>query len=162
MNKKIINHKLTKEHKNTAYKLSEFKRLNIEEKRENYLALEVSMQKFIFKSKQTPTAKLLLIYLLSKIDFSYQHLYIHLPYSEVLEQTEIQRAVVMRILKKLDKEKFLTLLSGKNKILNTEIKTYIFKQPQKFDLSKNHNQTNLVDMTPFFTKFFEVQNDASL
>ena len=153
-----MNHKLTPLQKETALLLSEFKRLNIDESRENYLIFEDSMQKFIFKSTVSPTAKLLLIYFLSKVNYSYSHLYIHLPYKQIFEETGLQRAVVMRILKKLDAGKYIKFLSGKYKVINTEIKAFIFQQKQSFDLSKNHNQTNLVDMTPFFVKFFkEVQ-----
>lgn len=153
-----MNHKLTPLQKETALLLSEFKRLNIDESRENYLIFEDSMQKFVFKSKVSPTAKLLLIYFLSKVNYSYSHLYIHLPYKQIFEETGLQRAVVMRILKKLDVDKYIKFLSGKHKVINTEIKSFIFQQKQSFDLSKNHNQTNLVDMTPFFVKFFkEVQ-----
>lgn len=150
-----MKHKLTPIQKKTAFLLSEFKKQNIEESRENYLIFEESMQKFIFKSKVSPTAKLLLIYFLSKVDYSYSHLYIHLPYKQIFQETGLQRAVVMRILKKLDEDKFIKFLSGKHKLINTQIKEFIFKQEQNFDLTKNHNQTNLVDMTAFFVKYFK-------
>lgn len=149
-----MKHELTPLQKKTAFLLSEFKRLNIDEARENYLILEDSMQKFIFKSKVSPTAKLLLIYFLSKVDYDYNHLYIHLPYKQIFQETGLQRAVVMRILKKLDEDQYIKFLSGKHKVLNTQIKGFIFKQKQNFDLTKNHNQTNLVDMAVFFIKFF--------
>jgi len=82
-----MNHKLSTTHKNMCKKIQEYKLNNKNNKEEFFLVLEQSTLELIIQSNITATSKILLVYLLSKLHFSYKHLYIHLPY-KLLEQTE--------------------------------------------------------------------------
>lgn len=123
------------------------------EDKANFLILEQSKQKFIFEAKITPTSKLLLIYFLSKIDFNHRHLYIHASHKIIEKETTITRSTIMRSIKELDKKGFIKLHSGTNRVENTIIKEFIFGQKQY--IQENENQTNIVEMTPFFEQFFK-------
>lgn len=59
----------------------------------------------------------------------------------------------MRSVKELQEKGFIKLLSGKNRAENTLIKEFIFGQKQH--IQENQNQTNIVEMTPFFEQFFK-------
>ena len=143
-------HKISKEQEAIIKKIGTF---NKSEEKGNFLILESSKQKLIFEADITPSSKLLLIYFLSKIDYTLRHLYIHAPYSGITKETSINKSTAMRSLKELDKKSFIKLLSGKNRIENSLIKEFIFGQKQfTYD---NQNQTNIIDMTPFYGQFFK-------
>jgi hypothetical protein len=95
----------------------------------------------------------LLIYFLSKIDFNHRHLYIHASYAIITKETTIIKSTIMRSIKELQAKGFIKLLSGKNRAENTLIKEFIFGQKQH--IHDNQNQTNIVEMTPFFEQFFK-------
>lgn len=143
-------HQLSKIQKSVIEKIKTY---NKSDEKGNFLILEQSKQKLIFEAGITPSSKLLLIYFLSKIDFSHRHLYIHASYSIIEEETTITRSTIMRSVKELHKKGFIKLLSGKNRIENTLIKEFIFGQKQY--IQENENQTNIVEMTPFFEQFFK-------
>ncbi|MFA5455875.1 MAG: hypothetical protein WC272_11235 [Sulfurimonas sp.] len=145
-----------KKHQLSKYQLSvieKVKKSKENEQRGNFLILEQSKQKFIFESDITPTSKLLLIYFLSKIDFNHRHLYIHASYAVITKETTIIKSTIMRSIKELQAKGFIKLLSGKNRVENTLIKEFIFGQKQ--NIYDNQNQTNIVEMTPFFEQFFK-------
>ena len=145
-----------KKHQLSNYQLKiieKVKKSKENEQRGNFLILEQSKQKFIFESDITPTSKLLLIYFLSKIDFSHRHLYIHAPYKIITNETTIIKSTAISSIKELQAKGFIKLLSGKNRIENTLIKEFIFGQKQY--IQENENQTNIVEMPPFFEQFFK-------
>lgn len=145
-----------KKHQLSKYQLSvieKVKKSKENEERGNFLILEQSKQKFIFESDITPTSKLLLIYFLSKIDFNHRHLYIHASYAVITKETTIIKSTIMRSIKELQEKGLIKLLSGKNRAENTLIKEFIFNQKQH--IHDNQNQTNIVEMTPFFEQFFK-------
>ena len=143
-------HQLSKIQKSVIEKIKTY---NKSEDKGNFLILEQSKQKFIFEAEITPTSKLLLIYFLSKIDFSHRHLYIHASYAIITKETAIIKSTAMRSIKELQKKGFIKLLSGKNRIENTLIKEFIFGQKQ--NIYDNQNQTNIIEMSPFFEEFFK-------
>lgn len=145
-----------KKHQLSKYQLAvieKVKKSKENEERGNFLILEQSKQKFIFEADITPTSKLLLIYFLSKIDFSHRHLYIHASYKIITKETTIIKSTIMRSIKELDKKGFIKLHSGTNRVENALIKEFIFGQKQY--IQENENQTNIVEMTPFFEQFFK-------
>jgi hypothetical protein len=145
-----------KKHQLSKYQLSvieKVKKSKESEDKGNFLILEQSKQKFIFESDITPTSKLLLIYFLSKIDFCHRHLYIHASYAIITKETTIIKSTIMRSVKELQEKGLIKLLSGKNRAENTLIKEFIFNQKQY--IQENQNQTNIVEMTPFFEQFFK-------
>lgn len=145
-----------KKHKLSDYQLKiidKVKKSKESEDKGNFLILEQSKQKFIFEADITPTSKLLLIYFLSKIDFCHRHLYIHASYAIIEKETTIIKSTIMRSIKELQEKGLIKLLSGKNRLENTLIKEFIFGQKQH--IHDNQNQTNIVEMTPFFEQFFK-------
>ncbi len=145
-----------KKHQLSKYQLSIIEKVKNQKQHEdkgNFLILEQSKQKFIFQADITPTSKLLLIYFLSKIDFCCRHLYIHASYKIIEKETTIIKSTIMRSVKELQEKGFIKLLSGKNRAENTIIKEFIFGQKQH--IQENQNQTNIVEMTPFFEQFFK-------
>lgn len=145
-----------KKHQLSKYQLSiieKVKKQNQSEDKGNFLILEQSKQKFIFEADITATSKLLLIYFLSKLDFCHRHLYIHASYAIIEKETAIIKSTIMRSVKELHEKGFIKLLSGKNRLENTLIKEFIFGQKQ--NIHDNQNQTNIVEMTPFFEQFFK-------
>lgn len=147
--------KLSKEHIKIAKMLASYKDKNKNEKTENYLILESSVQKKIFEANITSTAKLTLIYLLSRIDYSYTHLFIYLPYSLLEKEAGIKKSTGINAMKLLDKEGFIHLLSGKERAKNIKIKEYLFKGKQFYNLMRN--QQNIIDISPFFDALFKAQ-----
>jgi len=143
-------HQLSKIQKSVIEKIKTY---NKSEDKGNFLILEQSKQKFIFEAEITATSKLLLIYFLSKIDFCHRHLYIHASYAIITKETAIIKSTAMRSIKELQKKGFIKLLSGKNRIENTLIKEFIFGQKQ--NIYDNQNQTNIIEMSPFFEEFFK-------
>jgi hypothetical protein len=147
---------LEKKHKLSNFQLSVIEKVKNQKQSEdkgNFLILEQSKQKFIFEADITATSKLLLIYFLSKIDFNHRHLYIHASYAIITKETTIIKSTIMRSIKELQAKGFIKLLSGKNRAENTLIKEFIFGQKQH--IHDNQNQTNIVEMTPFFEQFFK-------
>ena len=145
-----------KKHQLSKYQLSlieKVKKSKQNEERGNFLILEQSKQKFIFEAKITPTSKLLLIYFLSKIDFSHRHLYIHASYKIITNETTITKTTATSSIKELDKKGLIKLHSGTNRVENTIIKEFIFGQKQ--NIYDNQNQTNIIEMSPFFEEFFK-------
>ena len=145
-----------KKHQLSKYQLKiidKVKKQTQSEEKGNFLILEQSKQKFIFESDITPTSKLLLIYFLSKLDFNHRHLYIHASYKIIEKETTIIKSTIMRSIKELQEKGLIKLLSGKNRAENTLIKEFIFGQKQH--IHDNQNQTNIVEMTPFFEQFFK-------
>ena len=145
-----------KKHQLSKYQLKiidKVKKQKESEDKGNFLILEQSKQKFIFESDITPTSKLLLIYFLSKLDFNHRHLYIHASYKIIEKETTIIKSTIMRSIKELQEKGLIKLLSGKNRAENTSIKEFIFNQKQH--IHDNQNQTNIVEMTPFFEQFFK-------
>lgn len=150
---KTNTHKLTKAQTAIINTLINYKEKSKSEATENYFILTASIQSYIYRLDVSPTSKLLLIYLLSKIDYGYRHLYIHASYAIIFKETTIKKPTAIRCLKELNEKKNIELLSGTHRIRNTIIKEFIFNQKQ--NTYDNNNQTNIVDMTPFFEDFFK-------
>lgn len=146
-------HKLSNTQKSVIDTLINYKEKSKTEATENYFILTASIQSYIYRLDVSPTSKLLLIYLLSKIDYGYRHLYIHASYSIIFKETTIKKPTAIICLKELNEKKSIELLSGTHRIRNTIIKEFIFNQKQ--NTYDNNNQTNIVDMTPFFETFFK-------
>jgi len=146
-------HELSKSHQNICQKIKKYKANNKENKEEFYLILEHPTLDFILKSDITPTAKILLVYLLSKVHFNYEHLYVFIPYKLIEEEANIKKATAIRVLKDLDKKGFIKLYSGTNREQNNIIKEYLFQQKQFYNPMRN--QPNIVEMTPFFAKILK-------
>ena len=143
-------HQLSKIQKSVIEKIKTY---NKSDEKGNFLILEQSKQKLIFEAGITPSSKLLLIYFLSKLDFNHRHLYIHASYAIITKETTIIKSTIMRSIKELKEKGLIKLLSGKNRAENTLIKEFIFGQKQH--IHDNQNQTNIVEMTPFFEQFFK-------
>ena len=141
-------------------KIKKYKADNKENKNEFYLILEKPVLDLIMKSKITPTSKILLVYLLSKIHFNYNHLYIYLPYKLLTEETGIKKPTAINALKDLDKKGFIKLHSGTNRAENNKIKEFLFEQPQFYNAMRN--QQNIIEMTPFFAKFLKAEKWCSV
>lgn len=151
--------KIPKEQLDICKKIKEFKSNNKdrEKNKQSYLILEEQTMKLIFKSELTYASQIILIYLLSKLQFTYEHLYIYMPYKKLESETGIKKATALNNFRALEKDGFINFLSGTNRRENNEIKgTVIFENEyQTFDPKKN--QENLIDMTPFFKKLFKVK-----
>jgi len=151
-----MEHKLSKQHLETCQQIKKYKADNKENKNEFYLLLEEPTLKLILKSDITPTSKILLVFLLSKLHFSYKHLYIHLPYKLLEQETHIKKATAINTLKDLDEKGFIIFHSGTNRIKNKNMKEFIFEQEQNY-YNPMRNQSNIIEMTPFFHKLFKVE-----
>jgi len=147
-------HTLTREHKNMSKKVQEYKKNNKKNKEEFYLILEEPVKNLILKSDITATSKILLVFLLSKLQFNNEHLYIYLPYKLLEEETGIKKATAVNSLKDLDAKGFIKLHSGTNRKANNEIKEFLFKQTQFYNPLRNCQ--NIIEMTPFYNKLFKV------
>jgi len=150
-----MNHTLSKEHTKMCQSIKQYKANNIENKGEFYLIIEHSTLELILKANLTPSSKILLVYLLSKVHFSYEHLYVYLPYKLLEEETGIKKPTAINSLKDLDLKGFIKLHSGKNRVHNNAIKEFLFQQKQFYN--PHRNQQNIVEMTPFFAKIFKAQ-----
>ena len=148
-------HNLSQSHKKMCKKAEQYKANNIDNKEEFYLLLTESAFRLILKADITPTSKILLVYLLSKVHFQFEHLYIYLPYDLLEKETNIIKATAINSLKDLDKKGFIKLHKGTNRKHNNEIKEFLFKQPQFYN--PHRNQQNIVEMTPFFAKFLKAE-----
>ena len=146
-------HKLSNSHQGMCKKIKKYKADNLANKEEFYLILEHQTLNLIMKSDITATSKILLVYLLSRVHFNYEHLYVYIPYKLLEEDTTIKKATAIRALKDLDKKGFIKLHSGTNRAENNIIKEYLFKQKQFYNPMRN--QQNIVEMTPFFAKIFK-------
>jgi len=146
-------HKLSKQHQEMCQKIKKYKADNIENKEEFYLIIEHPTLELILKSDITPTSKILLVYLLSRVHFNYEHLYVYIPYKLLEDETTIKKATAIRALKDLDTKGFIKLHSGTNRAENNIIKEYLFKQKQFYNPMRN--QQNIVEMTPFFAKILK-------
>ena len=150
-------HKLSKPHKDMCQKIIKYKDDNkdkdIDTEKDFYLILEHPTLELILKSDITATSKILLVYLLSRVHFNYEHLYVYIPYKLLEEETTIKKATAIRTLKDLDEKGFIKLHSGTNRAENNIIKEYLFKQKQFYNPMRN--QQNIIEMTPFFAKIFK-------
>ena len=136
-------------------KIKKYKADNIENKEEFYLILEHPTLELILKADVTPSSKILLVYLLSRVHFDYKHLYVYLPYKLLEEHTGIKKPTAISSLKDLDEKSYIKLHSGQNRVHNNEIKEFLFQQKQFYD--PRNNQQNIVEMTPFFAKILKAQ-----
>lgn len=151
-----MTHKLSQEHQEMCKKIKNYKAKNKAEQDVLYLVLEEPALKLILKSDITATSKILLVYLLSRVHFSYEHLYIFLPYKELEKHTEIKKPTAINSLQDLDAKGFIKLHSGTNRVINKEIREFIFPQNTLF-YNPMRNQPNIIEMTPFFAKFIKAQ-----
>ena len=146
--------KIKKDHLKMGKEIKVFKETIKKEKSELFLVVELSVLEFIFHSDITKTAKLILIYFLSKIDFGYNHLLLYMPYKQMVADLKIDRKTISTTIKLLEEKKFLRLYSGLNRIENKMLKEeIIFNQKQFFNPFQN--QQNIIDMIPFYQNFFE-------
>jgi hypothetical protein len=130
-------------------KIKKYKSENKVNKNEFYLILEEPTLNLILKADITATSKILLVYLLSRVHFSYKHLYIFLPYKLLEKDTSIKKPTAINALKNLNEKGYIKLHSGTNRIENNNIKKFIFEQDQFYNPMRN--QQNIIEMTPFFT-----------
>lgn len=148
-----MTHKLSKFHQEMCQKVKSYKDSNKKNQDEFYLILEEPVLNLILKADITSSSKILLVYLLSKVHFSYEHLYIYLPYKLLTEETGIKKPTAINALKDLDKKGFIQLHAGTKRAHNNKIKEFLFKQPQFYN--PHRNQQNIIEMTPFFAKFLK-------
>lgn len=151
-----MTHKLSLEHQEMCKRITNYKAKNKAEQDVLYLVLEEPALKLILKSNITATSKILLVYLLSRVHFSYEHLYIFLPYKELEKHTGIKKPTAINSLQDLDVKGFIKLHSGTNRVINKEIREFIFPQNTLF-YNPMRNQPNIIEMTPFFAKFIKAQ-----
>ncbi len=148
-------HKLSKSHKEMCKKIKKYKADNRENKEEFYLIIEHPTLEIILKADITANSKILLVYLLSRVHFDYEHLYVYLPYKLLEEQTGIKKPTAINSLKDLDEKNYIKLHSGQNRVHNNEIKEFLFQQKQFYN--PRNNQQNIIEMTPFFAKILKAQ-----
>lgn len=103
----LNNHKLQDIQVRTINALKRYKEKSKQDKEENYFVLTANIQSFIYALDVSPTSKLLLLYLLSKVDYSLRHLYIHAPYSLIKKEAYIQRATALKCLKQLHEKGYI-------------------------------------------------------
>ncbi len=148
-------HKLSKSHKEMCQRIKKYKADNKENKEEFYLILEHPTLELILKADVTPSSKILLVYLLSRVHFDYKHLYVYLPYKLLEEHTGIKKPTAISSLKDLNEKNYIKLHSGQKRVHNNEIKEFLFQQKQFYD--PRNNQQNIIEMTPFFAKILKAQ-----
>lgn len=146
-------HTLSNEHKNMSKEVQEWKKNNKKNKEEFFLILEKPVLNLILKSDITATSQMLLVVLLSKLQFNNDHLYIFLPYKD-LEEEGFKKATAVNSLKDLESKGLIKLHSGTNRKANNEIKEFLFKDKQYFNPLRNCQ--NIIEMTPFYNKLFKV------
>ena len=153
-------HKLSKSHQDMCARVRKYKADNkdkeSDKEKDFYLILEEPALKLILKSDITATSKILLVYLLSRVHFTQEHLYIFLPYKELEKHTSIKKATAIHSLKDLDKKDLIKLHSGTNRVNNKKIREFIFPDNPLY-YNPMRNQPNIIEMTPFFAKFIKAQ-----
>jgi len=153
-------HKLSNEHQEMCQRVKKYKANNknkeIDTEKDFYLILEEPALKLILKSDITATSKILLIYLLSRVHFSHEHLYIFLPYKELEKNTSIKKSTAIHSLKDLNEKGLIKLHSGTNRVNNKKIREFIFPDNPLY-YNPMRNQPNIIEMTPFFAKFIKAQ-----
>lgn len=151
-----MSHKLSKQHQEMCQRVKKYKENNIKNKEELYLILEEPALKLILNSDITATSKILLVYLLSRVHFTHEHLYVFASYKNIEQNTSIKKATAINSLKDLDKKALIKLHSGTNRKHAQEIRKYIFPDDTHY-YNGMRNQPNIVEMTPFFAKFIKVE-----
>ncbi len=151
-----MSHKLSKSHQEMCERVKKYKAKNIKDKDELYLILEEPALKLILNSDITATSKILLVYLLSRVHFTHEHLYIFASYKIIEQQTSIKKSTAINSLKDLDKKGLIKLHSGINRQINQEMRKFIFPDDTHY-YNVMRNQPNIVEMTPFFAKFIKAE-----
>jgi len=155
-----MSHKLSKSHKEMCERVKKYKADNKDKKKDTekdlYLILEEPALKLILNSDITATSQILLVYLLSRVHFTQEHLYVFASYKIIEQHTLIKKPTAINSLKDLDKKGLIKLHSGTNRKSTQEIRKFIFPDDTHY-YNGMRNQPNIVEMTPFFAKFIKAE-----
>lgn len=148
-----MSYKLKPEHKTICEKIKKFRTKNKEEKSCNYFLLEEPIFEFILKQNISTNEKLLLLFFIKKVDYSFNHLFVYAPYQLIKNETGISKSTTYRALNNLDQRGLIKFHSGTQRLLNMQVKELMFKQKQK--INPKENQENIIEMTPLYKQFFD-------
>lgn len=155
-----MSHKLSKAHQDMRERVKKYKADNKDKESDKdkdlYLILEEPSLKLILNSDITATSKILLVYLLSRVHFTHEHLYVFASYKILEQQTSIKKSTAINSLKDLDKKGLIKLHSGTNRKTTQEMRKFIFPDDTHY-YNRMKNQPNIVEMTPFFAKFIKAE-----
>jgi len=125
-----------------------------------HLQIPHKLLEFIFTIEGiNSTSKLILINLLKRQNWTNEHLYIAVSYTQLQNDLNLKKGSISNSLKQLRDEnnKLVEVKSGtKNKEEIRKIKEIIYKQTQR--ATRSFNELNIYDLTPLYEKYFTYLN----